>query len=134
MNDDRTIRGRSGRRPAGALEAEVLATLWASEGPLTPAAVQSELGGDLAYTTVMTTLTRLLEKGVVTRERHGRAYAYTAVLDKAGITAARMRELLDAGMDREAVLARFVGSLSDDEERVLTDLLRSAQGGDEQPT
>ena len=122
----------SSRRPAGGLEAEVLATLWATDRPMTPAAVQGELGGDLAYTTVMTTLTRLLEKGVVSRERVGRAYAYTAVLDKPGITAARMRELLEAGKDREAVLARFVGSLSDEEELVLLELLRSARHGGEQ--
>lgn len=122
------------RRPAGGLEAEVLATLWAADRPMTPAAVQDELGGELAYTTVMTTLTRLLEKGVVSRERAGRAYAYTAVLDKPGITAARMRELLEAGKDREAVLARFVGTLSDDEERVLSELLRGARrGGEDRP-
>ena len=120
-------RRRSGRRPAGALEAEVLATLWAADSPLTPAAVQAELGGELAYTTVMTTLTRLLEKGVVSRERIGRAYAYTAVLDQPGIAAARMRELLASGRDREAVLARFVGSLSDDDERVLSELLRGSR-------
>lgn len=119
------------RRPAGALEAEVLATLWAADRPLTPAAVQAGLGDELAYTTVMTTLSRLLEKGVVSRERVGRAFAYTAVLDQPGIAAARMRALLESGEDRDAVLARFVGSLSDDEERVLTGLLRSARRNNE---
>jgi predicted transcriptional regulator len=104
-----------------------LATLWAADSPLTPAAVQAELGGELAYTTVMTTLTRLLEKGVVSRERIGRAYAYTAVLDQPGIAAERMRQLLASGRDREAVLARFVGSLSDADERVLSELLRGSR-------
>ena len=115
------------RRPAGALEAEILAALWAASEPLTPKAVQSELGGDLAYTTVMTALTRLYEKGVASREKHGRAYAYTAVLDSPGIAAARMSELLEAGGDREAVLARFLGTLSDADERTLVELLRSAE-------
>src|SRR4051794_32546162 len=100
------------RRPAGALEAEILATLWASEKSLSPAEVQDELGRALAYTTVMTALTRLHEKGVVSRERVGRAYEYTPVLDQPGIAAERMRQLLESGEDREAVLARFVGSLS----------------------
>ena len=112
------------RRPAGALEAEILATLWAAGQPLTPAAVQGEVGGDLAYTTVMTTLSRLYEKGAVSRKRVGRAYAYTAVLDQPGIAAARMRELLESGEDREAVLARFVGSLSSEDESMLSELLR----------
>src|SRR4051812_8729827 len=102
-----------GRRPAGVLEAEVLAALWAADRPLTPREVQDELGGELAYTTVMTTLARLSEKGAVSRRRAGRAYAYSPVLDQAGTAAARMRELLDSGADREGVLARFVGSLSD---------------------
>jgi predicted transcriptional regulator len=119
--------GANKRRPAGALEAEIVAALWAAGEPLTPKQVQTELGGELAYTTVMTSLTRLYEKGVVSREKHGRAYAYTAVLDSPGIAAARMRELMDAGGDREAVLARFLGSLSDADERTLVELLRAAE-------
>jgi len=115
------------RRPAGALEAEIVAALWAAREPLTPKAVQAELGGKLAYTTVMTALTRLYEKGVVSREKRGRAYAYTAVLDSPGIAAARMRELLEQGDDREAVLARFLGTLSDADERTLVELLRTAE-------
>ncbi len=112
------------RRPAGGLEAEVLGALWAANRPLTPREVQQDLGGTLAYTTVMTALSRLHEKGTARRERAGRAYAYTPVLDQSGISAARMRDVLDAGDDRAAVLARFVGSLSDEEERVLAALLQ----------
>ena len=123
-------RSANSRRPAGALEAEIVATLWAAGEPLTPKAVQSQLGGELAYTTVMTALTRLYDKGVVSREKTGRAYAYTAVLDAPGIAAARMRELLESGGDRQAVLARFLGSLSDDDERALIELLRSAPADD----
>ncbi len=119
------------RRPAGALESEILAALWASEAPLTPAEVQAEVGGELAYTTVMTGLSRLHEKGVVSRERAGRAYAYSPVLDEPGIAAAQMRQLLETGADRRAVLARFVGSLSDADESALLELLRSEQGDGE---
>ena len=118
------------RRPAGALEAEVLATLWAADRPLTPAQVRQGLGDELAYTTVMTALTRLHEKGSVDREKVGRAFAYAPVLDEAGTAAARMRELLGSGGGREAVLARFVGSLSIEEERFLAELL--AEGHDEE--
>jgi predicted transcriptional regulator len=120
----------SARRPAGRLESEVLATLWAADRPLTPRDVQRELGDGLAYTTVMTTLARLHEKGEVTRARAGRAYAYAPVLDRAETAASRMRELLEAGADREAVLARFVGSLSAEDERLLSELLREAGDGE----
>lgn len=117
----------NGRRPAGALENEVLAALWAAPGPMTPAQVQESLGSGLAYTTVMTILSRLHEKGAVTRERAGRAYAYAAVLDQSGIAAAQMRALLDRGTDRTAVLAQFVDGLSRDDERALGALMRRTE-------
>jgi predicted transcriptional regulator len=112
------------RRPAGALESEVLASLWAAGRPLTPRQVQQELGEGLAYTTVMTALTRLHDKGAVERRREGRAYAYTPVLDQAGIAAARMREMLDSGDDRAAVLARFAGTLSAEDTSLLARMLQ----------
>ncbi len=115
------------RRPAGALQGEVLAALWAADRPLTPAEVQDQVGGGLAYTTVMTALARLHEKGAVKREKVGRAYAYTPILDEPGIAASRMRDLLEAGEDRDAVLARFVGSLSEEEEVLLVELLGDAR-------
>ena len=120
----------TGRRPRGTLEQEVVAALAAAARPMTPAEVRDQLGGDLAYTTVMTVLARLSEKGLVTRERVGRAYAYTAVRDEAEVTARQMQRLLDAGDDRAAVLSRFVGVLSDDDERLLIDLLRRVEGGE----
>lgn len=113
------------RRERGELGNEVLAALGAADGPLTPAQVQAELGGDLAYTTVMTTLARLHEKGMVARERAGRAYAYSLV-DMASVTARRMRQVLDSGDDREVVLARFLDELGPDERPVLARLLRDA--------
>ena len=105
----------------------MVAALAAASEPMTPAQVRDQLGVDLAYTTVMTVLARLSDKGLVTRERIGRAYAYTAVRDEAEITARQMQRLLDAGDDRAAVLSRFVGVLSDDDERLLTDLLRHVE-------
>ena len=109
-------------RPRGALEREVLACLAAAGRPLTAGEVLADLGDGLAYTTVMTTLTRLHAKGVLTREASGRAYAYslTGSLEAipASLTAGRMRRLLDAGEDRAGVLARFVADLGPDDERL----------------
>jgi predicted transcriptional regulator len=117
------------RRASGELEADVLATLWRSDEPLSPGQVRDELGGELAYTTVMTILSRLHDKGSVTRTRVGRAYIYRPAFEQAELAASRMRSLLDSGHDREAVLARFVGSLSADDERTLAALLRRAARG-----
>ena len=115
------------RREMGALEHEVLSELWALGEPATPAVVLDALGTGLAYTTVMTILTRLWEKGLVTRTRSGRAYAYTPAVTEAELTARRMRATLVAASDQKAALSRFVGSLSAREARTLRALL---EGGD----
>jgi predicted transcriptional regulator len=90
--------------------------------------VREELGGLLAYTTVMTTLTRLHDKGVVDRQRSGRSYAYSPEMREAEFAARRFRALLDRGHDRDAVLQGFVSELSGDEERVLRALLDEETG------
>lgn len=113
------------RAAAGTLESEVLAVLWAADAPLTPRGVLQALGRPLAYTTVMTILSRLHDKGAVGRSRSdGVAYAYSPVLDAAGLAAQRMRVLLDRGNDRAAVLSRFVQDLADTDDAALAEALR----------
>ena len=116
----------AGRR-RGALEQEVVACLAAAARPMTAGEVQAELGGGLAYTTVMTTLSRLHEKGALGREPAGRAFAYSLPSDPAAVdasmTARRMSRLLDGGNDRAGVLARFVADLSPADEQLLAELL-----------
>lgn len=105
----------------------VLSALREADGPETAGWVQEHLGGNLAYTTVITILTRLLAKGAVTRERAGRSFAWTPASDQAGLAAHKMRRVLDAESDREAVLASFVTSLEPDDERLLRELLGGAE-------
>ena len=112
------------RRPAGMLEDEVLAVLWRHGRAMSAAEVRDELGGEPAYTTVMTTLARLYRKGLATRVRRGRGYAYSPSVDEAGHTAAAMNDLLRRRSDHAAVLARFVSELAPEDERVLQRLLR----------
>jgi predicted transcriptional regulator len=107
----------------------VLAALWAVGEPVRPGAVRDRLSGDPAYTTVLTILTRLLRKGLVTRKRTGRSYVYTPVRDEAGHAAAGMRALLERGSDRAAVLTRFVSELRAEDEQLLERLLRGEQEG-----
>lgn len=111
------------RRGMGALEAEILGHLWAIGLPASPGQVLEAMGGDLAYTSVMTILVRLWKKGLVARERRGRAFVYRPVLTEAELTASRMRATLDRTRDREAALSRFVGTLNKCDERVLRRLL-----------
>ncbi|EGX61074.1 CopY family transcriptional regulator [Streptomyces zinciresistens K42] len=91
----------------GALEGEVMRVCWGAEKPVTVRQVLDELNTDrtqpLAYTTVMTVMSRLAEKGVLNRAPQGRGYAYTpAVADEAALA---VREVLRAHGD--AAVARF---------------------------
>lgn len=117
------------RRPElGHLETAVLTVVAAAAEPQTVSQVQARLDGDPAYTTVMSTLARLAEKGALRRSLDGRAYRYELAAPSASIddalTARSMRRLMGDGADRAAVLARFVAELDEDEERMLTDLLK----------
>ena len=110
---------RRPRRGAGELESEVLATLHAADRPLTPGEVQRALGSDLAYTTVMTTLTRLHGKGLAARVSAGRGFVYSPAASEAAIVARQMHALLAGGTDKAAVLAQFFDGLDADEEQAL---------------
>lgn len=111
------------RRARGALEAEVLAALWAAGAPLTAGELQVRLGADLAYSTVVTILSRLHAKGTLERQQSGKAYAYRPVADEPGLAARRMRQVLDGEENRQQVLARFVSDLSGEDEQLLLRLL-----------
>jgi predicted transcriptional regulator len=99
------------RRERGELEHEVLAALWTAAGPISPEQVRARLDRDPAYTTVLTTLVRLLEKGAVRRTPQGRGHVYEPVLDDAGMVARRMHLLLTDGADTTGVLSRFAAEL-----------------------
>ena len=125
-----------GRRAAGQLEADVLRQLQQAGAALSPGEVRERIGGTLAYTTVVTILTRLHAKGLLSRHKEGRGYRYAPVADQPGLAARRMTRVLDEESDRETVLARFVSSLSGRDEELLRKMLgdpRLAAGDDAAP-
>lgn len=115
------------RLSMGELEAQVLDVLWEHGEPMTPGEVHRELSRwrKLAYTTVMTILVRLWQKGVVDREPAGRAYAYEPVETREERAASRMSELLEASGDSALALAHFVEAMSAAEKAQLRRLLRT---------
>jgi len=129
------------RRASGALESTILTILWEAGEPLSPSQVRERLAAsgdsglnDLAYTTVVTILTRLHEKNALTRQRDGRAFRYAPVADEAGLAARRLSAMLDQAADRHAVLSSFVNDLSDTDEQLLRALLGArTQGVDADP-
>jgi predicted transcriptional regulator len=120
----------TGRRASGALEAEVLGILRSASDPLSPGDVRERITAgeqqDLAYSTVVTIITRLHDKGLLARQRSGRGFTYTAV-DEASLAASRMSSALGSGIDRDAVLSRFVSGLSGRDARLLRALLADAR-------
>lgn len=117
------------RRGYGDLTQAILEAAGRADGPVTPAQVREALGSHLAYTTVMTVMARLHERGLLARERAGRGYAYTPVHDPAQVTARRMHRLLDVEADRAAVLARFVDGLNPNDEQLVRALLDQIRTG-----
>ena len=97
----------------GELEAAVMDVLWDRGGWLTPGEVNEALRQqrELAYTTVMTILVRLWQKGRVERERDGRAFAYRPLQTREEYAAARMGDVLVAAGDRPKALAFFLQAL-----------------------
>ncbi len=96
----------------GALEDEIMAYLWATQSPATPAEVHQAIAPDLAYTTVTTVLTRLWAKKLLARQPRGRGFAYSPVRSEAQHRAELMQNELDSSADRGAVLSSFVASLT----------------------
>lgn len=72
-------------RVLGPLEAEVMKIIWKSGGPITVRELLYKLNKarkpELAYTTAMTVMSRLVDKGALTRRREGRGYVYEAAVD-----------------------------------------------------
>jgi predicted transcriptional regulator len=114
------------RRAAGELEAEVLGILREASGPLSPGEVRQRVAagqrGELSYSTVVTIVSRLHDKGLLARQRAGRGFTYTPV-DEASLAASRMSQALGSGSDRDAVLTRFASGLSGRDARLLRRLL-----------
>lgn len=123
----------------GELERSVMDLLWQQPDPLTANELRdllsqtqsspaTHVGKELAVTTVLTVLSRLEKKGLVERERQTRPHRYQAVTTREEHTAELMHEVLGSAPDRQAVLARFIGSVSADEAATLRQLLVEGHG------
>jgi predicted transcriptional regulator len=80
----------------GTTEARLMEIAW-SQDEFTVKKAIFLLGpeSNLAYTTVMTILNRLAEKGLLTRRREGRSFSYRAAVDRTGYLRDRAKAVLD---------------------------------------
>jgi len=96
------------RKDFGPLESEVMGVVWRAGRPVAVREVVGDLNESrsepLAYTTVMTVMSRLAEKDALTRRKSGRSYVYEAnAPDAAGIA---VKDVLRAYGD--VAVAHFV--------------------------
>ena len=87
----------------GPLETEIMQTIWQDERS-TVKKVHRKLSQqrDIAYTTVMTTMSRLAEKGVLNRRREGLAYIYTLARSREDYALLAVRQIIDEVLDGDA--------------------------------
>lgn len=100
-------------RQLGQLEAAVMQHLWGTGRPVSVREMLAALTRDrpLAYTTVMTVMDNLHSKGLVAREKQGKAYLYIPVSSRDEHTAQLLQEVLADSDDRTAALMHLVGKL-----------------------
>lgn len=110
------------------LEARVLHALWQRNGPASVRDLMPDLPG-VVYTTIMTTLDRLFRKGVLSRQKAGRAFLYSPKLSQteqlAKITADKLAVLLPPAGERAAslvVMREFVATLGERDSTLLDEL------------
>ena len=104
------MRRRANRR-LGDLELQILNVLW-ERGPSTVRAVLETLTTEPrpAYTTVLTMMRLMHEKGYLTRREHGRAHIYQARLRERRVKRGLLRDLIQGAFrgSAEALLVRLI--------------------------
>jgi len=88
----------------GTAELEVLKALW-DHGPATVRQVLNHLhdqGRQVAYTTVLTFLSRLEQKRFVKSDKSDQAYVYRPVVSRQKVTAVRLRSVIEQLYDGAA--------------------------------
>lgn len=97
-------------RPLGKLEKLIMDRIWSWDHPVAVREVLEDLQRErtLAYTTVMTVMDNLHRKGVLTREKDGRAYLYRPAVTREQHTAAFMGDVLAGSANTTVTLLHFL--------------------------
>jgi predicted transcriptional regulator len=104
-------------REFGELEMAIMEVMWAGDGPYVVREVRERMryGRPVAYTTVMTVMDILHRKGVLHRDKPGRAWRYWPVERREEHDARLMAEVLRSGGDEDLTMRRFLERVSEDE-------------------
>lgn len=120
-------------RSAGALEAQVMQTLWSAHAPRSARAIQATFPDPApAPTTILTVLSRLEQKGLVLRHATSpRKVTFEAAVSSAENHADAMRAALERAEDHDGALLAFADTLSpEDVELMLSAIARRGAAAD----
>lgn len=97
----------------GDLEEKIMNIIWEAENPLKPSEVCEKLDSNCAYTTVMTVLCRLTEKGILERSKKGKAYFYKPIKTKESFLKPKLKQIFQSIIDSygELAVSQFVDVL-----------------------
>lgn len=117
-------------REFGELESAIMDVVWASDRAYLVREVRERLSYNrsLAYTTVMTVMNILYGKGVLCREKHGRAWRYWPAESREEHDARLMAEVLHSGGNEHITMMRFVERVSDEERESLRNAVLHTNG------
>ena len=106
----------------GPLEAEVMEVTW-DEGEVTVRDVHETLSKSrpVAYTTVMTTMGRLADKGLLRRVEDQRAHRFTPLLSREQYADSTVKSVVDwlVSQFRDPAVAYFLDRVEEEDERVI---------------
>jgi predicted transcriptional regulator len=113
----------------GPLERAIMDHIWEQVRPVTVRELLDGVGArrDLAYTTIMTVTDRLWRKGLLSRKKTGRAFAYAARMTREDYSAGLAKRVLSAVNDRQSILLGFVRSVDERDLVELERLVKKAQ-------
>lgn len=112
-------------REFGQLESAIMEVLWSQDKPYLVREVRERLdySRPVAYTTVMTVMTILHGKGVLQREKYGRAWRYWPAEQREEHDARLMAEILRSGGDHQVTLRQFLDRISEEERATLRNVV-----------
>jgi predicted transcriptional regulator len=108
-------------REFGELESAIMDVVWGGDRPYLVREVRERLSYNrpVAYTTVMTVMNILHGKGVLCREKNGRAWRYWPAESREEHDARLMAEVLHSGGDQHITMLRFLERVSEEERESL---------------
>jgi predicted transcriptional regulator len=111
----------------GVLERQVMSLVW-NEGEISVRDARDQIGSEVAYTTIMTTMDRLFRKGLLARRKVGRAFLYRATASRLEIEGAVASDLVHSLLQRDSnslpILSSLVDVVSERDRTLLDELER----------